>query len=383
MAREKTGGIVTRKDGRVYARVTYIDEHGRKRQITRLAASRTEARKIVKRMYDEMERGQGAPTVEADKMTFAHLASEYQSAHLQPARYQDERKIAGVRSLRASLGFLKSLVAYFGKRRVKTIRHSDIERYKLHRLDTPKLRGGQRSIAAVNRELQLMRAILRFSVREGVCLRSPFELGAPLISTADERKRDRVLSFDEEARLLACCTQRRAHIRSLIITAIDTGMRRGELFALTWSNIDLLAGLINLRATTTKTLTARSVGMTPRVIEALTALRATAPPDANTSVFGIKSTIKTSFMAALREAGIEGFRFHDLRHTAITRMIEAGVPPAQVRKISGHTQMTTFARYVNPNADAARRGAEMLAAYTTAQAKTNDGQSARASAMIN
>jgi hypothetical protein len=49
-------------------------------------------------------------------------------------------------------------------------------------------------------------------------------------------------------------------------------------------------------------------------------------------------------------------------------MIEVGIPSAAVMKISGHTQMATFARYVNPNADAARRGAEMLGAYHSARA---------------
>jgi integrase len=363
MARTREGGIVTRENGKIYARVTYMDEHGRKRQITRLATTRTEARKIIKRMHDEMEKV-GERAVEADKMSFKMLADNYKSVKLQRARYVGERKVAGVRSLGPALAALLALVDYFGKRRVKTIKHSDIERYKLLRLDTPTIHNRIRSIASVNRELQLLRAILRFAIREGVLMRSPFELGAPLISISDERKRDRVLSFEEEARLLSKCTGRRAHILPLIITALDTGMRRGELFSLRWADVDLIAGIINIRATTTKTLQARSVGMTPRVMSELGRLCVLAPTDSNEMlVFGITNTIKTSFMAALREAGIEGLRFHDFRHTAITRMIEAGMPPAAVMKISGHTQMTTFARYVNPNADSARRGADMLAAF--------------------
>lgn len=367
MARERTGGIVERKDGRIFARITHIDEDGRRRQIMRAAKSRTEARRTIKRMYDEIDKV-GASVVDADKRTFADVAKDYKSVRLQPARYVGERKVAGVRSLRPALDAYNALVSYFGKRRVKSIKHSDIERYKLHRLDTPTIHNKPRSITSVNRELQLLRAVFRFAIREGVMLRSPFELGAPLISVADERKRERILSYAEETRLLASCINRRAHIRPLIITALDTGMRRGELFALRWSDIDFASGIISIRATTTKTLSARTVGMTTRVREELQRLRDVAPDDPQRSVFGIKDTVKTGFMAALREAGIESLRFHDLRHTAITRMIEGGMKSPAVMKISGHTQMTTFIRYVNPNTDAVRNGAEMLDAYNTAQA---------------
>ena len=105
--------------------------------------------------------------------------------------------------------------------------------------------------------------------------------------------------------------------------------------------------------------------MTPRVQDTLHALQEHAPPEPNGLVFAMTDTVKTAFLAACREAGVEGFRFHDCRHTAITRMIEAGMPAAEVMKISGHTQMTTFQRYVNVNEQAERRGAELLAAHAT------------------
>ncbi len=69
------------------------------------------------------------------------------------------------------------------------------------------------------------------------------------------------------------------------------------------------------------------------------------------------------FLSALNEAGIKDFRFHDCRHTAITRMIQAGIPATETMKISGHTQFVTFARYVNANEQAARKGAERRAEY--------------------
>jgi len=139
------------------------------------------------------------------------------------------------------------------------------------------------------------------------------------ITAQCERQRDRVLTFDEERRLLAACGDRvikftrrthkrgtktikqhrisatdsgekRACLRALIITALDTGMRRGELFKLTWSDVDFNSNLIRVRATTTKTEKARAVGMTPRVREELLALREAAPKQDLITVFGIKDT---------------------------------------------------------------------------------------------
>jgi len=63
-------------------------------------------------------------------------------------------------------------------------------------------------------------------------------------------------------------------------------------------------------------------------------------------IFGT-SDFKKAFIGACSDAGLDDVRFHDLRHTAITRMLEKGISPPLVMKISGHTQMKTFMRYVN------------------------------------
>ena len=108
----------------------------------------------------------------------------------------------------------------------------------------------------------------------------------------------------------------------------------------------------------TKTAKPRIVGMTQRVYAELTRLWEQSPKDSDELVFGVKDNITRSFTSACRDAKIEGFRFHDCRHTAITRMIQAGLSPMEVMKVSGHTQMNTFARYVNPNTQAVTRIAD-------------------------
>jgi integrase len=221
------------------------------------------------------------------------------------------------------------------------------------------VRGTDRSIASVNRELQILRAVLNYAKREGWILKSPFESGAPLVSKADEVNRERVLARQEEERLLAVCTGRRVHLRPLLIAALDTACRRGELLQLKWSDIDLESRTIQVRAMTTKTARSRTVAISSRLLAELERLYQHAKSD-DDLVFGVTDNFKRSFVSACREAGVEDFKFHDCRHTAITRMIQRGLPPALVMKISGHTQMSTFAHYVNVDDDAIKRAAQAI-----------------------
>jgi integrase len=275
------------------------------------------------------------------------------------------------------------LKEHFKEQRITTITHSDIEDYKQKRLTTKKSNDKQRTIAGVNRELELLRAMMRFAKQQKWIHSSPFEEGAPLISKADETRRERVLTYEEERSLLVACGERvskykrkgrfkdkeatmidkgekRTHLRPLIVAALDTAARRGELLQLLWSDVDFDQELIRLRATTTKTATARTVPMTPRLKDELQFLWRLSPKRFDFEVFGGIGSVKRAFANACTSAGINDFHFHDLRHTAITRMVQTGMPTAQIMKITGHTQMITFQRYVNPTNDSLKEMAKML-----------------------
>jgi integrase len=252
-------------------------------------------------------------------------------------------------------------VEHFGTRRIKDITKSDIEDFKLKRLMVPTIRNGQRTIASVNRELELLRAILRFAQSEGWLKHSPHVA----ISKADETERMRILTQQEEPNLLDACTGKRIHLRPLLIAALDTAMRRGELFKLRWSDVNLKKCTIYIRVTNTRSPHPRTVGITPRLLVELEKLYEESPKEPEGLVFGVKDTVKRSFASACKAAGIQGFRFHDCRHTAITRMLRSGVDPAQVMKLSGHTQWKTFLRYVNLDELAVKEYADRLAAFNS------------------
>jgi integrase len=89
------------------------------------------------------------------------------------------------------------------------------------------------------------------------------------------------------------------------------------------------------------------------------------PKDKNMLVFGITNTIKKAFSSSCKEASVKEFRFHDCRHTATTRMIASGSPHTEVMKITGHTQLKTFLRYLNTTQETANNVASRLSNYLT------------------
>ncbi len=384
-------GIIQKKDknGAVawYARIVRTEPDGKKRQHTQKADSKSHARRLRDELSDKYKSG-GQTAMDGSKLTFREFAEDYKTRRLIPAKYHQDRKVAGLRSHRTARNFLNNLLSYFGNKRISDITPAEIEHFKQKRFDTPitSTKKGEtterpRAIASVNRELALLRSMLNDAIYNGWLTRSPF-LNAKLLSLSDEVRRERVLSFDEENRLLGACDEiitlnyerngksitstqksKRQHLKPLLVAALDTAMRSGELLTLKWRDIDFANRLINIIAFNTKTAKARTVGMTQRVYDELSKLWEQSPGDQDELVFGIRDSVKRAFGSACRDAGIADFRFHDCRHTAITRMIQAGLSPMEVMKISGHTQMNTFARYVNPDTHAVTRIADVLTAF--------------------
>jgi integrase len=262
MARERKGSIVER-DGRLYVRIGFTDALGKKRELMRRATDRQHARQLKKELVKQLETSaEGNQRAELDgaKLTFRRLAERYEAVRLIPAVYVGDRKVAGLRSFETPKLQLRLLIEHFGNARVRNITYGQVDEYRLKRL-SEKLK-----IASVNRELALLRSVFNFGKREGFISRTPFEMGAPLISVADETKRDRVLSRAEEEKLLpALSDPRRLHIRALTVAALDTGARKNELLTLTWRDLDLVSGVITIRASNSKTAKSRQVPISDRL----------------------------------------------------------------------------------------------------------------------
>ncbi len=367
---QRTGTIFKRKPrekgGKAtwWARVIYIDPKTAKRHdLQRRADSKAHAGDLRDALIRDVDNTDGQ-AIKAERMTFADLCNYLEKHYFKAAEYVEGRKVAGVRSLATARGQLNALKAHFGVRRIRAITHGDVRQFRSARLKQKTRSGGQRSIASVNRELSTLGGMFNIAQREGWILRNPFAAGDSLISLADEKKRERILTRAEEGALLSACeSASRLHLRGILICALDTGMRQGEIFSLRWRDVDLENGLLNIQAFHTKTMTERQVAMTARLTSVLETIRAGAPDDPKVRVFGINNNVKRSFTAARKDAALQDVRFHDLRHTAATRLVGAHLPLTEVGRILGHTQANTTYRYVNANVETARRAAAALDAF--------------------
>src|ERR1051325_3152997 len=373
MAKEKRGYVFKDKYNRWFARTSYRDETGKYHNVKKVARDRAHAKEVLKGLLRELD-DHGGKSIEAAKMTFNELADYYERTYLIEPQYVGDRKVAGLRSYTDGKLRLKTLCDYFGKRKLREISHSDIDKFRLVRLGTKTKHEKQRSIATVNRDLGILRRVLNVALAQGWIHRSPFTMGKTLISIGDERPRERILTREEEERLLAACTGWRAHLRPIIICALDTGMRRGELFKLVWSDVDFENKLITIRAFNTKTMRQRQIGMTDRLASELAVLCAKNPyPEA--LLFGIGST-KGAWNKVRTKAGVMDLRFHDLRHTYATRLVSRRLPLSEAGRVLGHTQPTTTYRYVNANVETARRAADALNELHSSSVEATNGQPA-------
>lgn len=312
-------------------------------------------------------RKSGGKSRKGERMTFDDLADICEETIYQPAVIVEGKKDKGVHSRDTVIAQIKNLRKYFGKRLINSISTSSLHSYRDYRLkpQPSKKPGGeprQLKSATVNRELSAMRRMMRHALAKGWIIRDIF-FGAEIIKK--EEARTRILQRDEEIRLLAACegtwtvpyertrngkveqleatfTLDNRHLRAMIIVALDTGMRRGEIFKLRWDDIDFEGGIIRVLAGNTKTETGRIVPLSGRVIDELEKIRSVSPPDRPFPF----TDIKRSFATAKRLAGIDDLRFHDLRATAGDRM-SRDHQLSTVSKILGHAMVqTTMKHYV-------------------------------------
>ena len=122
MSRKRKGSIVT-KNGKLYARVQFVDEFNKKRDIWRTATSKNDANAKIKALIEESET-KTAKELDAARMTFNQLANFYEDTYLHEAVYINEPKISGIRNIKPNQYNLKSLRAYFSNRFIQLIQHS-------------------------------------------------------------------------------------------------------------------------------------------------------------------------------------------------------------------------------------------------------------------
>ncbi len=238
---------------------------------------------------------------------------------------------------------------YFDGRTLREITPWLVERYKRDRA-LATVHGRPLRGTTINRELSCLRRLFNLAIQWGKAETNPVR-GVKFFR--EDGGRERILSGEEIERLLATASPR---LRPVIVLALNTGMRLGEIVGLAWEHVDLSQGV--LRLTHTKSGKDRWIPMNGLVRETLRRL-----PRSGPYVFGGASgycSVRTAWEGARDRAGLAGVRFHDLRHTAATQMVLAGVDLATVGEILGHSTIALTMRYTHPTPEAKRRAVGAL-----------------------
>lgn len=259
-------------------------------------------------------------------------------------------------SARDDLSILnRALIPSFGKKRLDEITRQDVERFRNDRL-AGKLSRGERqkakpSRSTVKAEIALLRRILNVAMEEGLLDRNPTQgVRVPRFNN----RRERVVSREEYLRLLAAVDSREGpHWRILLILGWETGMRQGEILGLRWGDVSFQEHV--LRLPETKNGEARDVPLTEAAERALREWRGRRGVGLrSTFVFPAKGRDGAmghpwkAWNRMRARAGVEDVNYHDLRHTFITRMIEAGVDVITLSEITGHKDLKMLQRYSHP-----------------------------------
>jgi len=251
------------------------------------------------------------------------------------------------------------LVLAFKGKTVRQISAPMIETFKQEFMATPTKHGSQRSHSTVNYYLSVLSKILSLAVDAELIESNPSHR---VKKFRVNNQRMRVLSADEEGRLLGVLKDNDL-VRGIITVALHTGLRRGEIFNLEWMDLDFDRGTIEVRES--KSGKKRLVPMNRTVRELFKNRVRTGKYVFQNPRTGMKLTsVKKSFTGAIRNADIENFCFHDLRHTAASRMANMGSAGFSIQKILGHSDIRMTARYTHATDAALKRAVANLDVFS-------------------
>jgi integrase len=265
---------------------------------------------------------------------------------------------------------ISTLTEDFGKQLLCDISAEDLAAYQ-----TRRKRNGVSNRTA-NLELGVLRSILRrYRMWEAISADVNFLKEAP--------SPGRALTADEESRLLNATSKNRCRsLYPVVMLALNTGMRAGEIRGLTWQQVDFLGSTVTVGNSKTLAGTGRMIPLNPRALAVLTSWRSLfvgAQPEHYVfphEKYGIAGNNrqpcaweldlaqpmqrwKVAWESARKAAGVS-CRFHDLRHTFISRLAESQASDSTVMALAGHVSRSMMERYSHIRMEAKRRAVDTL-----------------------
>lgn len=309
----------------------------------------TDARQWAAKVETEMRERRYFPQAEAKRHTLNDVFDRY------------EKKILAEKKKRTANSYRSLIKAWrdaLGELTLDQLTTAAINDALTEFADEDYRDGRPRQAATLNRHADLLRSVLNIAVKEWQWLTINPALGAH--RSPEPAGRVRFLSDDERQRLLVACKESRSpDLYPAVLVALATGLRKGELLSLRWSQIDLDTGTVTLDdPTKTKTGVRRAVHVTGLPLELLAERAKIVKLEAaRTKLTGKKidadgelifpGDIRSAWETALIKADVKNFKWHDLRHTHASYLAMNGATPSELAEALGHADLKMVRRYAH------------------------------------
>ncbi|ANT53448.1 integrase [Mesorhizobium amorphae] len=311
---------------------------------TKSFTKRSDATEWARLIEGQIDRQELAPCRKTLKdITLADLVTRYRDEVVPTKRGGDVETIVLNSFLRHSIC----------RKVLSELRPSDFAAYRDERLKDRKADGSPKITAkSLKRQLAPVNNMFRHAAVEWEIPLRGNPMDGLKLRVVDQR-RERRLRDGEGARLVTAAKKtRNRYVLPIILFAIETAMRRGEILSLRWRDIDLERGSATILET--KNGYKRVIPLTDDAMSILTTIR---PDDAKPIDLAFPITpvaLRQSWDRLTERAKLQDLHFHDLRHEAVSRLFELGLTVPEVASISGHRTLAQLMRYSHANQDTVR-----------------------------
>jgi len=335
----------------------YLPDGRRKREVVGHIGkiSKTVAEKALKARIGEIVQGKFNIEKAKKPALFNRLLENY-------LKYAKDNH----RSYKRDVTISKVLLKFFSKMPLNNVTSWHVEKFKSQRKEEGK------SLSTINRELTVLKRVFNLGIEWKLTSHNPVK-GVKFFKIPLGKLR--VLSEEEFQRLFNSATP---HLRPILLIAVSTGMRRGEVLNLKWEDIDFKTGVIFVRDS--KSYESRAIPMSENLKEALKELRKNSDNEylfCNLDGTPIES-VNRSFHTARKRSGIAYCTFHCLRHTFATRAVMKGVDLATVQELLGHKTIAMTKRYSHPTPEHKKKAVELVSIDTSLDTSTQQREFSKA-----
>ncbi len=284
-------------------------------------------------------------------------------------RYMDERKTTKSSTTLDRDKTLKGHIsAYFGSCLIAEVTPEMVSDYRRMRY------AAKKSVATVNRELTFIKNAYNVAIKHyRWCALNPV---SSVKFDKENNVRDRWLTIDDEKALLSHC---RGRLNEIVRLVLNTGFRQDEVLSLVRLNVDLFRRTITVKGKGGKV---RTIPLNTAALDILKFRLRTRhihsdlifPSSTGTKI--LRRRLERAFSKAVKDAKLEDFHFHDLRHTFATRLAQAGVDLYRIAKLLGHNDISTTQRYAHHCPESLRGVVDLLENYDNSTTVAKKGATA-------